>query len=1321
MAAARHDNKKRKFIESYNQIQHHAKPASLAAPMILPDSRKTANVLPSNPSPSVVRKLAAVLPRMQQTDQYLTTQMCSVDSKATSSSPVPVSGIVRKVVMADTGSILGARVDSLAKPKQSGTGGLNTIVSFAGSAPVCIPTTGGVETDTLPKGVLGVSRLASADVRTIAFAKSATNGDAKVSPSALNTISGSVNDTCKTETQYNVAPGWRRVLRNQVIVYISPSEKMLYNLKQVREYLLSTGTCKCGLPCPFHPDVFFQFDCQIPNLMLETSKNGKTLCSHSLASSAVRSEGIHTAAADTSSGGLNRKNSYPGAGVQNEISCANRTVRSAVLKKISHWRKSVSSATVSSNPVAVVNTVATPVTQPTKLPVATKLSGTLSTTFVFNTQAKYQAAQTKPLSISIGENQIQTIPCSAKGEKKSPEEKKVSFKDDPTGYLNQQTAMLHSSISILHSPDRRSPSIAADGQNTAAHVSSDQPPIASEATQSKTQLCHSKTVNRIVPMVQMAVQTELPTTPVKSGASSGLISGQIDNDVQGIRLAPVVVNNRSSLSAVVDGVRRKCNQNNNISTTITANDHAKSTIFVRSDVRSAVSDPCSLAKQAKLNSARISESLSNRPFVKFVNTSLASCPQILPNTTMTTKIPTSYPSNIQPVAAGSITSTGNHIVVLDQHSAVNADSNHFQITGYPVRQSQDQCYISTAKPQPQIASYDLNRNHVVTSDATVTPVMLNGTNIIVNNAGPSAQMLSTVNGVLSSETTNSIATSRQPDAGVKASLMTNVASGVNELSFALASPGPACPPPAASMVLNPANSVNVAADTSNNGSSCFTSSPIFTSNDSSALSCFTSLLCKPAGSQPGIQNNASVTEDSAQDSSIRSNKVQTIKRAKANPTILSTYSSSSNILLSSPSVELQQQAHHPQPAAMQLQGSFVQVNPYASLQNIQLTPSLAGITVVPASKTNTLGALGSSTQIVMAAASNQQLHHHSQAQQPSYNLLGHSQTILLPTTGMIVASDATNSTATLLQVQNMSQCTGGTTPVLTAPAGIVLRTQNMPTTHAKPTASFLPAITHQPFTLITGSSANNNSRHVSPGNVLQPPVFTTSFNGGIRSGDSGNGGAYIGSAGSSLNVGAKSIAQIPQHVPLQIQPPITLSSNVRKMDINATVDTVVDAATPFAEPVLLHCDTTTRCHPVNSDHFNKFTSSSAEVKVADNTTSIYFIKESDCAANINTSTSMNKCTPSTESDESIASLRDKQKSKRVGIENYTMSLTIKEKCAVLDDNDNETNQNSLSFGGESRLTYPLLLEGVSSLKEEPRAHHDALDRRPKQQPNGAVN
>ncbi|XP_050086338.1 uncharacterized protein LOC126571650 isoform X2 [Anopheles aquasalis] len=1324
MAAARYDSKKRKFSEGHHPIQPRAKPSS---PMILPASRrKPTNVLPPNATPSVVRKLATVLPRMHQS----TAPICAV--------PVPVCtvGTVRKVVMADntdSSGQLGARsVDAPAKPKPAGppAGGLNAIVSFAGSGALQVSIPARSQSQS-PAAAVAAAATAAA-VRTIAFAKCSREAKDSV-PAGPRSTAASETIAGQPEAQYNVAPGWRRVVRNQVVVYISPSEKMLHNLKQVREYLLSAGTCKCGLPCPFHPDVFFQFDCQVPNLMLETSKNGKTLCSHSFASSTVRSETAHTASV-----GLDRKNPFSSAGAQHELTTTNRKARSGALKKIPSWRKSVSPVSLS-NPAAAA--VAAPVTtQATKLPLATKLAGPLSTTFVFNTQAQSQAAQTKPLSISIGENQIQTTDYPAKGAvdggsaaatKSSPGEKKVTFKDDPTGYLNQQTAMLHSSISILHSPDRRSPGPVPGGVASNRQAAT----VSETAANKAAPLCRSKTVNRIVPMVHTVVDTlqkERPPVASKNRAPSSSGSAPIATEVQ-----------------LVGGVRRKCNQKTN--NTPAANVEPKASLAVRSEARSAVPDPCSPAKQTKLNPARNSEPASGGagPFVKLVNTSLASCQQMLPAGTMAGKMePTSYPANVQTLAGGSMASTGTgHIVVIDQNAPASAEANHFQLTGYPVRPSPDQCYIGAAKPPAQLAGYDINRNHVVGSDGTVTPVLLNGTNIIVNNTAPPAQMLATINGVLSSETANTVvASSRQP--GVKAPLVTN------ELGFALASPPG--PPTASPMV-------NMPADTSNNGSTCFTSTPLFSTNDSAALSCFTSLLCKPAAAgQLEVHNsNPSVTapRDRAQDSaSIRANKLQTIKRAKVNPTIVSTYSNNSagNILLSSPSVELQQPVHHhhhhhhhPQPSpapAMQLQGPFVQVNPYASLQNIQLTPSLAGITVVPASKPNTLGTLGSSTQIVMAAAAaaaaantHTQLHHHNQGQPAAYNLLGHSQTILLPTTGMIVAADATNTTATLLQVQSVSQCTGGTTPVLTAPAGLVLRTQSMPTGHSKPTASFLPTITHQPFTLIAGSGANGNGRHVSPGTVLQPSVFATSFN-GIRSGDSapggsGGGGAYVGSnaATSSNVVGAKSITQLAPHcTPLQLQPPIALAaSGARKVDgvRAATADTaLLDAGTPFAEPVLVHCDTTARCHAISSESFSKFGGSPAEVKVADSTASIYYLKEGGCAAGIDGSTStINKCTASVESVEPAArTARDKQPAKRTGPDHRTVSLTSNDnRCAMLDDNGNETNRNGLAFGGDGQRAYPLPIGiGVSPLKEVPRSVPmvvDALEGRAKQHSNGAVN
>lgn len=43
----------------------------------------------------------------------------------------------------------------------------------------------------------------------------------------------------------------------------SPTGSALRTIRDIKEYLLTAGTCKCGLPCPFRPEMFFNFDSQV--------------------------------------------------------------------------------------------------------------------------------------------------------------------------------------------------------------------------------------------------------------------------------------------------------------------------------------------------------------------------------------------------------------------------------------------------------------------------------------------------------------------------------------------------------------------------------------------------------------------------------------------------------------------------------------------------------------------------------------------------------------------------------------------------------------------------------------------------------------------------------------------------------------------------------------------------------------------------------------------------------------------------------------------------------------------------------------------------
>ncbi|KAL4119937.1 hypothetical protein QTP88_012690 [Uroleucon formosanum] len=77
-----------------------------------------------------------------------------------------------------------------------------------------------------------------------------------------------------------VPAGWRRVHNKGVIHYISPSNAVLNSLDQVKIYLQTQGTCKCGLECPFQCEHVFNFDAKVmtkPTSGINTMTN---LCNH---------------------------------------------------------------------------------------------------------------------------------------------------------------------------------------------------------------------------------------------------------------------------------------------------------------------------------------------------------------------------------------------------------------------------------------------------------------------------------------------------------------------------------------------------------------------------------------------------------------------------------------------------------------------------------------------------------------------------------------------------------------------------------------------------------------------------------------------------------------------------------------------------------------------------------------------------------------------------------------------------------------------------------------------------------------------------------
>ncbi|XP_035188271.1 methyl-CpG-binding domain protein 5 isoform X3 [Oxyura jamaicensis] len=57
-----------------------------------------------------------------------------------------------------------------------------------------------------------------------------------------------------------VPVGWQRRVDQSGVLYISPSGSLLSCLEQVKTYLLTDGTCKCGLECPLVLPKVFNFD-----------------------------------------------------------------------------------------------------------------------------------------------------------------------------------------------------------------------------------------------------------------------------------------------------------------------------------------------------------------------------------------------------------------------------------------------------------------------------------------------------------------------------------------------------------------------------------------------------------------------------------------------------------------------------------------------------------------------------------------------------------------------------------------------------------------------------------------------------------------------------------------------------------------------------------------------------------------------------------------------------------------------------------------------------------------------------------------------------
>lgn len=79
--------------------------------------------------------------------------------------------------------------------------------------------------------------------------------------------------------------GWKRLVLQDHVVYFSPSGIELKNHEEIKEYLSTEGTCKCGLECPLLVDTSFDFNSQKPSALWMPSpmvlgSNAGQCCQH---------------------------------------------------------------------------------------------------------------------------------------------------------------------------------------------------------------------------------------------------------------------------------------------------------------------------------------------------------------------------------------------------------------------------------------------------------------------------------------------------------------------------------------------------------------------------------------------------------------------------------------------------------------------------------------------------------------------------------------------------------------------------------------------------------------------------------------------------------------------------------------------------------------------------------------------------------------------------------------------------------------------------------------------------------------------------------
>ncbi|XP_032596321.2 alpha-protein kinase 1 isoform X2 [Drosophila grimshawi] len=290
---------------------------------------------------------------------------------------------------------------------------------------------------------------------------------------AKNNNAGNNINNSNSNNNANLAPGWRRLTNNNEVAYISPTGKTLRTQFQIKDYLLTQGTCKCGLPCPLRPEYFFDFNARVPNMPLKVSPvissssssssnqerataTATHLCSHQRhlldAEQPAKELMMATISVATVAAVNDAFNTLMATAAVTSTTTTTTSATATIATTLELANKDADCHKYGNNNNNNNNKLAGRTSYAATVPIAATPMQTSHTTGVDSTLKRTASASiSAPVSVPVA-NLTAThvikpaVTPPVPHPPPPPPAQQPNFKDDPAGYLQQQTALLHNTL-----------------------------------------------------------------------------------------------------------------------------------------------------------------------------------------------------------------------------------------------------------------------------------------------------------------------------------------------------------------------------------------------------------------------------------------------------------------------------------------------------------------------------------------------------------------------------------------------------------------------------------------------------------------------------------------------------------------------------------------------------------------------------------------------------------------------------------------------------------------------------------------------------------